>query len=157
MEANQNLVLFLFPTVQKLYLWGKKTTFHQKWWIPDPKYPEPRNSCSAKNTKYVRHLNQNLGPFNLIKKILCRKVAVILEQSWTPITANSTCKVVIEFERSSNMNFFTAKASYQRRPSSPRNREGNVRFPTNLHGVGRSARPTSRWAPKAHRTMGKTQ
>ena len=27
----------------------------------------------------------------------------------------------------------------------------------NLHGVGRSARPTSRWAPKAHRMMGKTQ
>jgi len=47
--------------------------------------------------------------------------------------------------------------SYQRRPSSPRKREGNVRFPTNLHGVRRSARPTSRWAPKAHRMMGKTQ
>ena len=37
-----------------------------------------------------------------------------------------------------------AVPSYQRRPSSPRNREGNVRFPTNLHGVGRSGRPTSR-------------
>ena len=40
---------------------------------------------------------------------------------------------------------------------SPRNREGNERFPTNLHGVCRSARATSRWAPKAHRMMGKTQ
>jgi len=28
--------------------------------------------------------------------------------------------------------------SYQRRPSSPGKREGNVRFPTNLHGVRRS-------------------
>ena len=52
-----------------------------------------------------------------------------------------------------------ANRSYQRRPSSPRKREGNVRFPTNLNGVRRSARPTSRWAPKAHRMimMGKTQ
>jgi len=32
-----------------------------------------------------------------------------------------------------------------------------VRFPTNLHGVRRSARQTSRWAPKVHRMMGKTQ
>jgi len=47
--------------------------------------------------------------------------------------------------------------SYQRRPSSLRKSEGNVRFPTNLHGVHRSARPTSRWAPKAHHMMGKTQ
>ena len=37
-----------------------------------------------------------------------------------------------------------AVPSYQRRPSSQRNREGNVRFPTNLHGVGRSGRSTSR-------------
>jgi len=37
-----------------------------------------------------------------------------------------------------------AVLSYQGRPSSQRNREGNVRFPTNLHGVGRSGRPTSR-------------
>ena len=41
--------------------------------------------------------------------------------------------------------------SYQRRPSSPRKREGNVRFPTNLHGVRRSARPTSMWAPCGRR------
>jgi len=41
--------------------------------------------------------------------------------------------------------------------SSPRKREGNLRFPMNLHGVRRSARPTSRWAPKAHCLMGKTQ
>jgi len=34
--------------------------------------------------------------------------------------------------------------SYQRRSSSPRKREENVTFPTNLHGVRRSARPTSR-------------
>ena len=34
--------------------------------------------------------------------------------------------------------------SDQIRPSSPRKSEGNVRFPTNLHGVCRSARPTSR-------------
>jgi len=47
-----------------------------------------------------------------------------------------------------------AVPSYQRRPSSPRKREGNVRF---LHGVRRSARPTSRWASKAHCMMGKTQ
>jgi len=46
--------------------------------------------------------------------------------------------------------------SYQRRPSSLRKREGNVRFPTNLL-VRRSPRPTSRWAPKVHRMMGKTQ
>ena len=51
----------------------------------------------------------------------------------------------------------SAMASYQRQPSSPRKREGNVRFPTDLHGEGRSARSTSRWAPKAHRMMGKTQ
>jgi len=51
----------------------------------------------------------------------------------------------------------SAIPSYQRRPSSPRKRGGNVRFPTNLHGVRRHARPTSRWAPKAHRMMGKTQ
>jgi len=38
----------------------------------------------------------------------------------------------------------TAIPSYQRRPSSPNNREENVRFPTNLHGVRRYARPTSR-------------
>ena len=38
----------------------------------------------------------------------------------------------------------------------PKKREGNVRFPTNLHGVGRSARPTSRCTPMAHRMMGKT-
>jgi len=50
-----------------------------------------------------------------------------------------------------------AVPSYQIRPSSPRKREGNVRFPTNLHRVRRSTRPTSRWAPKAHRMMGKTQ
>jgi len=37
-----------------------------------------------------------------------------------------------------------AVPSYQRRPCSPRKREGNVRFPTNLHGVRRSARPTSK-------------
>jgi len=36
---------------------------------------------------------------------------------------------------------FLAIPSYQRRPSSLRKREGNVRFPTNLHGVRRS--PTS--------------
>ena len=47
--------------------------------------------------------------------------------------------------------------SYQRRLSSPRKREESVRFPKNLHGVRRSARPTSTWAPKAHRMMGKTQ
>ena len=47
--------------------------------------------------------------------------------------------------------------SYQRRSSFPRKREGNVRFPTNLYGVRCSARPTSRWTPKAHRMMGKTQ
>jgi len=41
---------------------------------------------------------------------------------------------------------FSANVSYQRRPSSPRKKEGNVRFPTNLHGVRRSARTTSRWA-----------
>jgi len=35
--------------------------------------------------------------------------------------------------------------------------EGRKRVPMNLHRVGRSARPTSRWAPKAHRMMGKTQ
>jgi len=29
-------------------------------------------------------------------------------------------------------------------------------FPMNLHKVGRSARPTSRWSPKAHHVMGKT-
>ena len=38
----------------------------------------------------------------------------------------------------------SAVPSYQRRLSSPRKREANVRFPTNLHGVRRSARPTSR-------------
>jgi len=47
--------------------------------------------------------------------------------------------------------------SYQRRPSSLKKMEGNVRFPTNLHVVRRSARPMSRWAPKAHCMMGKTQ
>jgi len=41
--------------------------------------------------------------------------------------------------------------------SSSRNREGNVRFPTSLYEVRRSARPTSKWAPKVHRMMGKTQ
>ena len=55
------------------------------------------------------------------------------------------------------VHFLPAVPSYQRRPSSPRMREGNVRFPSNLHGVRRPARPTSRWAPKAHRMMGKTQ
>jgi len=39
---------------------------------------------------------------------------------------------------------FSAVPSYQRQPSSPRMRERNVRFPTNLRGVRRSARPTSR-------------
>jgi len=29
--------------------------------------------------------------------------------------------------------------------------------PMNLHGFGKFARPTSRWAPKAHHRMGKTQ
>ena len=29
--------------------------------------------------------------------------------------------------------------------------------PMNLHGVGRSARPTSKWAPKAHHAIGKTR
>ena len=53
--------------------------------------------------------------------------------------------------------YVRAIPSYQRRPSYPRKREGNVRFPTNLHGVRRSARPTSTWAPKAHHVMGKTQ
>ena len=52
---------------------------------------------------------------------------------------------------------YIAIPSYQRRPSSLRKREGNVRFPTNLHVVLRSARPTFRWAPKAHRMMGKTE
>jgi len=47
--------------------------------------------------------------------------------------------------------------SYQRRSSSLIKRDGNVRFPMNLYGVRRSARTTSRWAPKAHRMMGKTQ
>ena len=37
-----------------------------------------------------------------------------------------------------------ANPSYSRRPSSLRKREGNVRFPTNLHVARRSARPTSR-------------
>jgi len=40
--------------------------------------------------------------------------------------------------------FDRAIPSYQRRPSSLKKREGNVRFPTNLHGDRRSARPTSR-------------
>jgi len=41
----------------------------------------------------------------------------------------------------------------------PEMREGNVPVSSsmNLHGVDRSARPTSRWAPKAHNMMGKTQ
>jgi len=39
-----------------------------------------------------------------------------------------------------NVNLLSARSnsaipSYQRRPSSPRKREGNVRFPTNLHGT----------------------
>ena len=37
-----------------------------------------------------------------------------------------------------------AVPSYQIRPFSPRKSKGNVRFPTNLHGACRSARPTPR-------------
>ena len=40
--------------------------------------------------------------------------------------------------------FVKAIPSYQRWQSSLRKREGNLRFPTNLHGVCRFARPTSR-------------
>ena len=47
--------------------------------------------------------------------------------------------------------------SYQRRPSSLNRGKEMCTFPTNLHVVGRSARPTSRWASKVHRMMGKTQ
>jgi len=50
-----------------------------------------------------------------------------------------------ERERERTREFDRAIPSYQKRPSSSslRKREGNVRFPTNLHGVRRSARPTS--------------
>jgi len=50
-----------------------------------------------------------------------------------------------------------AGLSHQRRQSSQRKMEWNVRVPTNLHGLDHSARPKSRWAPKTHRMMGKTQ
>jgi hypothetical protein len=45
---------------------------------------------------------------------------------------------------------------YQRWPSSLNRGLEMCTFPTNLHGVGCSARPTSRWASKAHRMMRKT-
>ena len=47
--------------------------------------------------------------------------------------------------------------SYQRRPSSLQQGKQTCTFPMNLHGVGRSARPTFKWALIAHREMGKTQ
>jgi len=52
---------------------------------------------------------------------------------------------VIKFSQRCRQLFVETRAvpSYQRRPSSPRKRAGNVWFPTNLHGVRRSARPTS--------------
>ena len=77
----------------------------------------------------------------------------IYTQTPTPTPMTSTHKHGSSAEGNQKQ---TAIPSYQRRPSSPRKREENVRFPTNLHGVRRSARPTSRWAPKAHRMMGKT-
>ena len=49
---------------------------------------------------------KNLGPFNLIKKCLSREVAVIVDQSWLPITAKSAHEVVIELMCSSNIFFF---------------------------------------------------
>ena len=68
--------------------------------------------------------------------------------------APSACDTGSSFSSDSSVLRATVKAlhraslpavpSYQRRPSSPRNREGNVRFPTNMHGAGRSGRPTSR-------------
>jgi len=78
---------------------------------------------------------------------LCHFPSLPFRSPCDPICARS---VPLFFKR-------VAVPSYQRWPSSPRKREGNVRFPTNLHGVRRSARPTSRWAPKAHRMMEKTQ
>jgi len=45
----------------------------------------------------------------------------------------------------------------QRRPSSLNQGKGICTFPTNLHMVGCSTRPTSRWASKAHRMTDKTQ
>jgi len=62
---------------------------------------------------------------------------------WDELKVHDT--VICASYISSGKHFFKPAAvpSYQRQPSSPRNREGNVRFPTNLHGVGRSGRPTS--------------
>jgi len=46
---------------------------------------------------------------------------------------------------------------HQRRPSSARKRERNMRVSTNLHGVDRLAKPIFRCALKAYRMTGKTQ
>ena len=61
------------------------------------------------------------------------------------------------FEMSVIFAAWEAVLFYQRRPSSPEKREGNVRVPANLHRFDHLARTTSRWAPKVHRMKGKTQ
>ena len=89
------------------------------------------------------HISCDMCPHSHVYTLSCVHTQICTHsQMYTPTCIDSNQRAI---------------PSYQRRPSSPRKREENVRFPTNLHGVRRSARPTSRWAPKAHRMMGRTQ
>jgi len=66
------------------------------------------------------------------------------------------CPPLFESNRATHCNIL-AIPSYQRRPSSLGQRNETCMIPMHPHGVDRSSRPTSRWAPKAHQMMAKKQ
>jgi len=139
-----------FPT--KIAIFDKNRVLG---WISDAIFLRSNTKSRKSNIKsFHKSLRNCPNRCQQVSKAQCKKPAKFQ-------TAVSICQFLcpgmLVYIHILNISIYTwAVPSYQRRPSSPRKREGNVRFATNLHGVRRSAGPTSRWAPKAHRMMSKT-
>jgi len=100
-----------------------------------------QSACSSDCSAAIRANPKSLGrrnPRNTQKK--CARKRELLRRNLTKKTLRTT-----------------AILSYQTRPSSLKRGKETCNVQLNLHRVGCSARPTCRWAPKAHCMMGKTQ
>ena len=91
----------IFTGTKLVPLRTRKIFFIQIFFIhhesPTPKFPEIVVVPKVKNKNKPE---PNLGPFNLITKCFCRKIAVIVEQSRTPIIAKSAQEFVITMQTS---------------------------------------------------------
>jgi len=74
----------------------KKRVLSYKMMNPWPRNAQKRGIVVMPKVQNKYKPEPNLGPFNVIKKCLCTRIAVIIDQSWTPITAKSAHGVVIK-------------------------------------------------------------